>query len=957
MNIGKIQAAAPVTTQISFSMTPERWHRLHLLFDQALALDRDRREQFVAAECADDAGLREQLWALLMASEGDDRLEQRLESAISSSMRHDVELSSGQSIGRYKVVRLLGRGGMGAVYLAERADKEFEQQVAVKVVGDGALSQRIAARLRGERQILANLNHPHIARLIDGGATNDGIPYLVMEYVEGCRIDQYCQEQQLDIRRRLLLFKQVCSAVQYAHQQLVIHRDIKPGNILVTAAGSAQLLDFGIAKLADPQSVQSVDLTQVHERLLTPGHASPEQVRGEPVGTASDIYALGVLLYELLTDRKPFDFSGMTLAQIEKAICEHTPPRPSEVSGKRELRGDLDVIAMKAQHKDATRRYASASALAEDVENYLTDRPIVARPDSLRYRAVKFWRRNRMAASTATAALVAVIAMTVVYTNRLSNARNAAELEARKSKLVADYLVEMFKSASPDVAQGKTITAVDLLNHGASALDARLSGDPHIHAEMTDVIASSFLSLGENAQALKLYQRLVELREQEEGRDTPAYARALMNLGNTHAVMGHEAEGEPLLEEALRLQETGGAATKLDQARTLLGLSMLCYDMNRYEESLAYIERAQRIVESERAQDTDLGAHVSATLALIMVELKHYDRAEAMFLETIAVRERLLGKRHPDTLSAKVNLALLMRNMGRYAQALPLMDELLTDKRAVLGTEHEEVGYLLYYIGGILAQTGDNEKADQLLRQSLQIIAARQGTRHRRYGVALRTLAQNELARGNYREAEKGFRQAREIEALTVAAGDQELFRTDVLIAASLRAQGRIAEADALLTPAIGFFELPAGSNMSKGNLWVEAGRLRLTQGRNDEARQYLLRGLAEQEADGIAMHPVTIGLLATLAEVQLRAGEYSDAVDNSRRALKIAMTATPDAQAVNENIRSILGAALYRLGEREEGERLIRSSYSALSKQRAASDVLVAGARQRLSLVAAGRQ
>jgi eukaryotic-like serine/threonine-protein kinase len=941
--------------QIPASMTSERWQRLQSLFDQALALDPDARATFVASACRDDAGLREQLLALLLASSDDDLFDQRVESAIVYTLQRDAELLPGQSIGRYKVIGILGRGGMGAVYLAERADKEYEQQVAIKIVCDGTLSQRIVARLRSERQILANLNHPHIARLIDGGATQDGIPYLVMEYVEGRRIDQYCKEQQLDIKQRLALFQQVCAAVQYAHQLLVIHRDIKPSNILVTASGSAKLLDFGIAKLVDPQSTNSMDLTQVHERVLTPEHASPEQMRGEPVSTASDIYALGVLLYELLTKNKPFEFAGKPFAQIEKIICEQMPSKPSEKINDRAnahmLRGDLDLIVMKALHKDSTRRYASASTLADDIENYLCNRPVVARPDSTAYRAAKFWRRNRWAVSSAVAVLVTVVAMTTFYTIRLANARNEAERQAQKSKLVADYLVDMFRSASPDVSQGKTITAVDLLHKGEETLDSNISKHPEIQAELADAMATSYYALGEAESAKRLFDKAVTLQMGQDGDDLH-YAHVLASRGEVKSTLNDIAGAEVDLQEALQLQQSNPQTPPLESARTLLLLSENYSEQNSFDKALNYVDRAQSIIAAERAQDTVIGADAAVVQASLLLEKTEYVRAEHLLRDAVATRQRILGARHPDTISTQELLGIAVRRSGRFREALVILEQVLAEKRVVLGQEHPDVGAALTLIGSVETQLGHYQRADVLLRDSAKIAHDKVGPENRQYAAAIRSIANNELARGNYKHAEQLYRQAIAIQSKTLPSEDQELQRERMLLSAAIREQGRLAEADKLLEPVIRFFETYENQQVMQGSIWFEASRLRLLQNRVDDARTYLLRGEAKHKAARDELHPNHIKLLTVLAQLQLQTNEYKDAAATGKRAIELAAVSIPDASAQIATLKSIYGAALYFLGEQESGTAMVIESYRSIAKERGEGDLITKEAKQRLELI-----
>src|SRR5882724_10798984 len=314
----------PTKTQL----TPQRWQRLQELFERALPLDPQTRSRFLWDECKDDIALREQVASLLLASFDDDgKFEEKYEQAIAVSLRAS-EMPPGTIIGRYRMQRLLGSGGMGTVYLAERADEQFQQTVALKVVARGILHPGTAGRFRSERQILARLNHPNIARLLDDGHTEDGAPYLVMEYVEGLRIDEYCAEHDLSTSARLRLMQQVCAAVQYAQQNLTVHRDLKPSNILVSREGVPKLLDFGVAKLLDPQNGDP-ELTRFRDRALTPEYASPEQLRGQAIGTASDVYSLGRLLYEVLTGVRPYGDTKRTVEELEHLICEQDPPAPS----------------------------------------------------------------------------------------------------------------------------------------------------------------------------------------------------------------------------------------------------------------------------------------------------------------------------------------------------------------------------------------------------------------------------------------------------------------------------------------------------------------------------------------------------------------------------------------------------------------------------------------------------
>lgn len=546
-------------------MSRARWERIQALFENASALARDQRAAWLAEQCGQDGALRDQVLALLEASaQSESCLERRVENAIAGALADIGDVAPGTLIGRYRIRRLLGRGGMGAVYLAERADQQFDQQVALKLIGRDMPGGSLARRFRAERQILAHLNHLNIARLLDGGASDDGVPYIAMEYIEGTRIDLYCRQQRLDLRQRLQLFQQVCEAVQYAHQNLIVHRDIKPSNILVAADGTPKLLDFGIAKLIDPQQTGSTDgLTRIYERVLTPEHASPEQVRGEPVGTVSDVYSLGVLLYELLTGVRPFALLGRTLEQIEEVICKLQPSKPSAAATckdaprglARALAGDLDNIVLRAMHKEPQRRYASAAALSDDIQRYLDDRPVQARPDAWTYRATKFLRRNLVAASLAVAVTLVIAVVVSFYTVQLTAQRDRAATEAAKSAQVAQFLTDIFRVADPAQAQGRQITALELLERGAQDIERRLADQPLVRADLLFAIALSYENLSAYDRAGPLLEESLAIKSAARLEETREYVEMLYELANLRRLEGRSSEAERHFQRALEIQQ------------------------------------------------------------------------------------------------------------------------------------------------------------------------------------------------------------------------------------------------------------------------------------------------------------------------------------------------------------------------------------------------------------------
>src|SRR5579862_4522499 len=498
-----------------------RWLRIEYLFYAALELE-EGRTAFLDEACGGDAELRKEVESLLHSSgQTMGFLRQPVLQAAQQITAEDG--LSAKRIGAYQLLRVIGEGGMGKVYLAARADDLYQKEVAIKTV-QGGLGQNRAMllRFRSERQILANLDHPNIARLLDGGITEDGLPYLVMEYVNGVRLDDYCRVNKLATEQRLQLFCTVCAAVDYAHKNLVVHRDIKPANILVTAEGVPKLLDFGIAKLLNPES-GDLAKTLTSERMMTPEYASPEQVRGDQVTTSTDVYALGVLLYELLAGRRPFQLATTSPFEMARIICEQEPELPSVVStanselappdASRKLSGDLDNIVLMAMRKEPARRYVSVGQFAEDIEAFLGGYPVRARTDTWGYRSGKFIHRHRAGVIATIVVAVALVGFSIgmgLFARRAQRERMAAEREAQ-------FLNSIFESTTPAQTRGKQITGRELLDDGAKRIDTEFSGEPQLQATLFDNIGRAYLGLGLYQKAETVLQRAYDLRKRTLG--------------------------------------------------------------------------------------------------------------------------------------------------------------------------------------------------------------------------------------------------------------------------------------------------------------------------------------------------------------------------------------------------------------------------------------------------------
>ena len=467
-------------------MTPEQFRRLDALYDAAAALDPAERTAFIEERCADDEEVRRELLAAFGADAGSG-----LTGLVERAAAASIEAAwTGRRVGPYRIVRPLGHGGMGAVYLADRDDAEFHKQVAIKTLKFELENGPAVARFRHERQILAHLEHPNIARLLDGGTTEQGTPYIVLEYVDGVQIVEWCQQHRLTVDQRLRLFRDVCDAVQYAHQHLIVHRDIKPGNILVTSDGVPKLLDFGIAKLLDADALPGFHSVNTSGPMMTPDYVSPEQVRGEPVSTATDVYALGAVLYELLTNTRPHALHTYDPAEIARVVCE-TDVRPPSATGNRHLRGDLDNIVLKAMQKEPLRRYSSVTAFAEDIHRHLEGLPVAARRDTAIYRATKFMGRHRMGV-VATAAVVASLAVGVALA--LREARVAQRRFAQVRDLSNTFLFQFYDQVTP--LPGSTAVRASIVETARKYLDG-LSKEAQGDKELTLELAAAYERLGD----------------------------------------------------------------------------------------------------------------------------------------------------------------------------------------------------------------------------------------------------------------------------------------------------------------------------------------------------------------------------------------------------------------------------------------------------------------------------
>ncbi len=767
-------------------LDPDQWQAVSPLLDQALTLAEEERARWLEAMRAENPTLADQLQELLhehQTAEAKGFLENR------PNVLTLNPVLTGQVVGSYRLISLVGLGGMGAVWLAERCDGRFERKAAVKFLNVALMGHGGEERFKREGAILGRFSHPNIAELLDAGVNSSGQPYIVLEYVEGKPIDRYCDEGKLDVKARISLFLDVLAAVAHAHANLIVHRDIKPTNVLVSKDGHVKLLDFGIAKLLEAEGQENAHtlLTREGDSPLTPEYAAPEQVTGAPVTTATDVFALGVVLYQLLSGQHPAGSALRSPAELVKAIVDTEPSRPSTVvqpsapdseavtatAAKRAttpdklqrlLRGDLDTIVGKALKKNPQERYASVTAMADDLRRYLKHEPISARPDTFGYRTVKFVRRNRVVLATASAvALVLVAAAVVSIREGIRANREAAMAEAVNDFLQNDLLAQAGASAQsgpiskpdPDL---KVRTALD---RAAEQIEGKFAKQPEVEASIRDTMGQTYWDLGLYLEACKQWERVLELRQRVLGADNAKTLKTMSRLGRAAILQGKYAEAEALESQVLEAQrrvlgsehpdtlastntlagiysaegkfaqaegvlthalETERRVLGPEHPATLISMHDLAY---YYLEEGKYAQAAELQTNSVEIMKRVLGPEHPDTLRSMSYLAFAYDRegkhpqAEALETQTLEIMKRVLGPEHPNTLNSMNFLAAVYTEEGKYAQAEALFTQALEIKKRVLGPENPDTAIVIYNLGCLAARRGDKDQALALLSQSV----------------------------------------------------------------------------------------------------------------------------------------------------------------------------------------------------------------------------------------------
>lgn len=753
------------------------------------------------------------------------------EVAVGESMRATpLESLEGQRLGHYRIVRKLGSGGMGDVYLADRADEEYQQRVALKIVRGGLFSPQIQSRLRMERQILATLQHPNIARLLDGGRAPDGTPYLVMEYIDGEPIDIYCDRHKLSVEARLQLIRTICGAVHYAHQNLIVHRDLKPNNILITPDGVPKLLDFGIAKLLDSRhSAHTLAVTHFEYRVMTPAHASPEQVRGDVITTASDIYVLGVLLYELLCGKRPFHLVGTSLTDMERIICEQEAPTPSvtvsrldaespelmaDVAARRsttsprlqkQLRGDLDNIVGMAMRKDPERRYASAEQLAADIEHHLSGQPVLATSDTWLYRTQKFISRHAWSVAAGVAVVItlaAFSAVTYLQAQRIAEERDVATAERTRAEQISSFLVELFELSDPSRSRGNQITAREMLDIGARRIRLGLNEQPETRATLLGTIGRVYGSMGLYESSVELLEDALKSRVRIHGEHHAEVALAQVALGNALCDRGQLDKCSEHLNTALLMQNELLGANDVAIAPTLQAHGRLAQLRGELDLAERYFDDSLAIYRQHQQDRTPAAASVMNELASLHTYRNDYERAATLYRAALDIDRQALGNDHPSVGMHELNLAFTLQSQGKLDEAAPLYTESLQILGKVLGEAHPMTLDATSNYGRFLHRRGHLAEAEQVLTRVVDLDRKARGDTHPFVGHDLVSLGMLRVDAGNPAQAQQDFSAALAIYSASLPADHP--FAASALsgLGRAQLEQGRLKEAEQTLRQA-----------------------------------------------------------------------------------------------------------------------------------------------------------
>ncbi len=871
-------------SQQAETKTKVDWERVQALFQSAVALEPHARDAFLEQATAYDDALRAEVRRLL-ANDLDNRttpLSRAVGSAFMDVIHDQRNALVGRVVGSYRLASILGQGGTGTVYLGERADSQYSGRVAIKIVDSSAVLGGLDARFRAERQILANLNHPNIARLLDAGETEEGQPYLVMEHVQGEPVDSYCDSRKLNLRQRLELFAQICAAVHYAHQNLIVHRDLKPANILVTPDGTPKLLDFGIAKLLEGGGEKpnaGLALTRMNDRLLTPEYASPEQILGATVTTASDVYSLGVILYELVSGLRPYRVpTSASQLELERCICMSDPERPSAAIARatavndlpieaiaearsstverlsRQLHGDIDSIVLRALRKEAEHRYTSVEQFSADIQRHLASEPVQARQGNWLYYSQRFARRHTMGVVASACLMVFIIGVAIVMSvqrQQIASALERATQNEQRAETVSEFMLNVFSAADPYVHAGKEPTARSLLEEAAHRIRSDLDQHPVVRARLLEAIGRSYQRMGHAERAIPYLEESLNLQRQLEAGGTRV-AATLMELAIARREAAKYEESDQAFSEALDLVRKSRDTHSEAYAQVLVDLGRLEMIRSNVDQAEQYFAQSLKLMrELKGPRDSEVGAILSE-LATVMVWKNELERAEAYAREAVQTYARM-PETHPDRIVVERTLAQILLYRNRLEESAPLFERTLSLQRLLYGSNNAAVAETLGALAQLRLAQGQYATAERLVREALAIHEGLESTVELKVGHLKTMLAIALLRQDRAAEAEMTLRSTLDMYARSLPSDHQYVASAEHYLGEALLAQERYSDAEAVLLAAMNRWVRTKAPPWRIARSKNALGEAIYRQGRVQEAEQILVstfRELSSLEAD-----------------------------------------------------------------------------------------------------------
>jgi len=867
-----------------------RWAKIRDLFQQAMDLPAAERDAFLERECEGDARLKKELQRLLR-SDAQGGVHNPLTQAVGVAMHNTAKDRRrdlvGTVVGPYKLVSVLGHGGVGTVYLGERIDRQYSAQVAVKVVESATLHSEILERFRAERQILARLNHPHIGRLLDAGETGAGVPYLVMEYIHGEPIDRYCNNNKLTIEARLRLFLKVCEAVQFAHQNLIVHRDLKPGNILVTADGTPKLLDFGIAKLLDTSdAIAALALTRVNDRVLTPEYASPEQILGKAITTSSDVYSLGVVLYELLAGIRPYAISATSQLELERSICITDPPKPSatvKFDGRstdnkgptqraaearatipsrlrKQLAGDIDAIVLRALRKEPERRYSSIEQFAADVQRHLQRQPVAARQGNWLYYSQRFLGRHAFGVTISIlgiAGLSAFAISTSIQSNRIAAERDRATQEQRRAETVSNFMLDVFAAADPFIAQGHEITARELLDKAAAKINRELTKQPEVHVRLVEAIGFAYENQGQPDRAVIYLQDALRLRHQMGNNDARTFD-ILINLAISLRELGNFSDSAKTFEEAMDNLKLRHKQESTEYANLLKNIGRLEHARGQIEEARRHFQEGMVLSKKLYGSNHPEVAAFLWNLANLALWQQELGAAEQYSRQAVDIYHLTLPETHPDRINADSLLGQVLLAEGKTEEAGLTLEHAVAAQKNVFGPRSAQVLNTMTTLSDVRIAQGRYQEAELLLREVLERTAELYGNQHYEVGVTRTYLSDALRLRGKPREATDEAKLALDILRSKLPADHQYIASAEYQYGLSLLAAGKAGEARKQLENSIYHWERSGAPAWRAARSESALGEALSKIGKNNDAKHHLMHSFDILEHDLGSKNPTT---------------------------------------------------------------------------------------------------